>query len=703
MDNFKRTYFTEYEQITSTDVNADSTNLLDNIIKLSQCLVGTQENAIIDSSYGDMSVIPDSPSSMQVKVNIGACYRTDGSLIVNNAIKSLTIDAASSTDDRYDIIQFNITQTDTDPATRNIIDPSTKNLTPTTIYTSKQYNINLVVKKGTAGVGHAPTATVSYVKLAEIYIPKNATELTASNIYNITARRIGVNNANWTTQANTTYKIKNYLDHCNSGDHPPGSIVSSNYYDYIIDKNGVAGMNCDYTNIPDTFLANKKYLIRNGLYYETNTTVTIENGAQIIGESEGGVILVPVATTGTVWQALSSTSIAYIGTAGLQLTQNSDSVTCLTNDFTSDLIGKYLIGAGIALQIVDYISGTELIIDRLWCGNDTILPSGEWVINDAYILTMKNLTFRGMSPNRWSRKLILGLLVNSLIENINFTGCFEKTTTAINSTMFDSIDFLDGILTIEAIDTIIKDVNFDFIGTYNKTIFSLRESSCEYTGIVISNSGSLSSTDNIAPLYIESVYISKSVCDIDIHNCTSKNTAYTGYASGGFYLTQRSSSLGLGSIRGIISIKECILINDPVSLTCNAGGMFAYYLYNANLKLFITDNIADGGDSIVGGMCIILSINNIFNLQCRDNSAKNATSRNVGGALIEDTGSLINTLILNNTGDSTAFPVRQLYCFGIGTSNTLTILLGRSIQGTGASGTQNDIINVNTTLFLYDT
>jgi hypothetical protein len=92
------------------------------------------------------------------------------------------------------------------------------------------------VKHGNEGVNSAPEADTGFVKLAEIYLDPDDTELTPENIVNVSAAYQGSENTQWTNQIKRTFYIGSMSDlwqsfdkeHYLNGKHREAVIKASN-------------------------------------------------------------------------------------------------------------------------------------------------------------------------------------------------------------------------------------------------------------------------------------------------------------------------------------------------------------------------------------------------------------------------------------------------------------------------------------------
>jgi hypothetical protein len=98
------------------------------------------------------------------------------------------------------------------------------------INTKRRLIADIVIKQGVEGDEHAPEADTGYVKIAELYLEPETTEILPENIKNVTAAYPGGENADWTTEKNITFRIGS--DALNGTIIPTGDIVTIDGVDY---------------------------------------------------------------------------------------------------------------------------------------------------------------------------------------------------------------------------------------------------------------------------------------------------------------------------------------------------------------------------------------------------------------------------------------------------------------------------------------
>lgn len=106
--------------------------------------------------------------------------------------------------DRRDIVEVKADTITAVEQSRQFYDPDTESTSYSLVDVEKRQILRLKVKKGEAGTNVAPDVDTGYVKIAEVLISANITQLSNDNIFNVTADIDGMSNANWTANITGT-------------------------------------------------------------------------------------------------------------------------------------------------------------------------------------------------------------------------------------------------------------------------------------------------------------------------------------------------------------------------------------------------------------------------------------------------------------------------------------------------------------------
>lgn len=177
---------------------------IDNISKAFQGVFEPNQDFVIGGK-----VTPYYQGGMNVSIApiFGVCASTEKSFIDTSKIEPISITQADSNDTRIDIIQVRASIEYYDEQQRSFSDFETGVNELRYVFTRQRYKVETNVKIGIPGAVTAPTVDDGWVKLAEIVIPVGTTEITESNIKNITSDIAGLENSEWTNEKTSTYNM----------------------------------------------------------------------------------------------------------------------------------------------------------------------------------------------------------------------------------------------------------------------------------------------------------------------------------------------------------------------------------------------------------------------------------------------------------------------------------------------------------------
>jgi hypothetical protein len=159
---------------------------------------------------------------------------------------------------RYSIIQVRGKLQSFDPQTRSFYNSEIKMEEFHDIDTKNKLVTDIVVKHSNEGVDHSPETDQGFVKIAEIYLEPDTTEITEDNIKNVTSRHDGGEN-DWTNEKDKTFNAgyqtdiiaKYFQEHNKEGNHRDQVITTSNIKDESITNTKMAGNSVETINIKD--------------------------------------------------------------------------------------------------------------------------------------------------------------------------------------------------------------------------------------------------------------------------------------------------------------------------------------------------------------------------------------------------------------------------------------------------------------------
>lgn len=196
----KRTRWEGNEIILTNDVEDNGDNMLNNIDEAFGIIGAT---TIVKGYEVAQTVVP----SMNIVIPAGIAFDVlEDMLMVNLEDKNITVSSSDPALDRRDTVQMKREEVEQALETRSFKNPTTGIVTQSSMDTEKEYTVQIEVKPGTPGSASAPTIDAGWVKLAEILVPAASITVITSNIYNIDAISIGLNNTNWTSNVASIYQ-----------------------------------------------------------------------------------------------------------------------------------------------------------------------------------------------------------------------------------------------------------------------------------------------------------------------------------------------------------------------------------------------------------------------------------------------------------------------------------------------------------------
>lgn len=201
------------EVVKATDINFGFDAQITNVSKMIQSILETRQDFVINGIVEEYS-----GGGMNVKVNpvFGVCKTTENPFVETGITEPVSIGEGWSVD-RIDILEVWGELITTAEEQRAFIDFDTKEKTLRNVDTQKELLVHIEVKHN-PNDGNvyqtAPAKTPGRVKLAEIFVPANASDISECEIFNITSDIQGVENENWTADKTATYNI-GYLSEVN--------------------------------------------------------------------------------------------------------------------------------------------------------------------------------------------------------------------------------------------------------------------------------------------------------------------------------------------------------------------------------------------------------------------------------------------------------------------------------------------------------
>jgi len=203
MANFKTAIAAENEILKATDVTFGYDSAIDNVaVAMLAVLSGADNNFVIGGK-----VTPYGNGGLNVSIApIFSLNVAKENVVAETEItEPVSFEEADSSLDRIDIVEVRAKETTYDVQTRAINDPTSGTKSYQEMATKKKITLEVVVKKGSNGSASAPATDSGFVKIAEVIIPAGTTNITEELIKNITARKSGVENEDWTADKDKTF------------------------------------------------------------------------------------------------------------------------------------------------------------------------------------------------------------------------------------------------------------------------------------------------------------------------------------------------------------------------------------------------------------------------------------------------------------------------------------------------------------------
>lgn len=233
MSNFKTAIAAENEIMKAVDVTFGYDSSIDNVaVALKAVLSGADSDYVIG---GKVKQYGAGGMNVAIEPIFAFCNNTEVCVAETVQTEPVSFEEADNELDRIDIVEVCGTPEGYDQQQRKFNNPSTGTKTTKTVNTKKRIKLTVVVKKGSNGSESAPVVDSGYVKLAEVRIPAGTNNITNEMIKNITSRKAGIANTEWTTNVSATFNPPFLTDtfytyliaHNENGSHKDGAIKAA--------------------------------------------------------------------------------------------------------------------------------------------------------------------------------------------------------------------------------------------------------------------------------------------------------------------------------------------------------------------------------------------------------------------------------------------------------------------------------------------
>jgi hypothetical protein len=192
--------------------------------------------------------MPSPSMNVQLTRGMGYC-RTTGKIAHTGSTFGPIAITSGGAQDRIDLVEIRLKETDYDQQQRAKKDPVTGDITYQDVYTKTRFEIEAQVIQGTEGAGVAPNHTSGWVKITEISVDAGeTTSILDADIANCNGGIDGESSA-WTNEASTTFRLKTVegiksvfrVKHQEDGDHK-NDVIQDKHVDWGTGANQVSAV-----------------------------------------------------------------------------------------------------------------------------------------------------------------------------------------------------------------------------------------------------------------------------------------------------------------------------------------------------------------------------------------------------------------------------------------------------------------------------
>lgn len=322
--------------------------------------------------------------SMAVDVSpiFGICYSTGQQFLGSEDTENVSIPSSSTYDDIFTVEVKGVYE-EYDNEQRAFADFETGIKTFQYIDTKKRLKVDVQVLKNESQSTTAPAHTEGWVKIAEIFVPANATSINECTINNITSDVAGEENSSWTNEKSVTYNIGYISDvnskfrqqHKSDGTHksdiigsselnygtgagqvngtilPTGDTASLNGTSYGASTSITSIIKTICTKVTDLF---NKYLVNGAFNFNGEIAISDLVSSNVLTNA----VKIGAAGDGTAYIKVGNDTILTITSTGILRCKNG-----YTASATNDLITKSVTDA-LALQITSLSTRIEQVNER---------------------------------------------------------------------------------------------------------------------------------------------------------------------------------------------------------------------------------------------------------------------------------------------------------------------------------------------------
>lgn len=200
------------------------------ITMMSAIMDGLSYDVINSFVVAGLSVDQAATPSMSVRIRPGMAFsKAESKFLHLGSDLAVSVSPADADLDRIDTVEIRQASTDIGLDSRAFKDPISGGVSYANVYTRTKVSIEARCIAGTPGAGIAPAVESGWMKLSEVDVPAETTEIITALIHNVSSEADGVANDAWTEEEDTTFHLGSvsYIKDM-VHDHLADDITSSN-------------------------------------------------------------------------------------------------------------------------------------------------------------------------------------------------------------------------------------------------------------------------------------------------------------------------------------------------------------------------------------------------------------------------------------------------------------------------------------------
>jgi len=208
MAELSTTHYVENEVAKADDFNYTGRSAFENLKLILYQLLGQLTNNVIIRGF---TVEQRTPPSLNINITDGLAYDPSLRQLVHSggSIGPIPVTSPDLFNDRRDIVEIRYKEITTDTQVRAFKDPVSGTISYQATPTRTQFILEAKVKEGVASPNPvAPPVDSGWVKIAEINVRANTSQILTSDIFNCGASVDGEANPSWTSDVSSTFRLE---------------------------------------------------------------------------------------------------------------------------------------------------------------------------------------------------------------------------------------------------------------------------------------------------------------------------------------------------------------------------------------------------------------------------------------------------------------------------------------------------------------